>query len=84
MKAIEAIYDFAGNRICVGDTVVCIAREKGYGKLTSAVVVELNPKMVTLEFPELEWEYFYDNPRKRVKVRSFVRHNAVFFMRGVA
>lgn len=87
MKEIDCIYDMDGNQIKVGDTVVCIARARGYGELTTAKVVKLHPKMVTLEYAELETRYHWNDTlcksvESKVNRTNTVRHNAVYFCRG--
>lgn len=87
-EKVEVIYDMGGNQIAVGDTVICIARKKGYGELTTAEVVELHPKMVTLEFSERVRGYVWSEKLGKhveamVKERGTVRHNAVYYLSGV-
>lgn len=95
MKEIDCIYDMDGNQIKVGYTVVCIARDKGRGKLTTAKVVALHSKTVKLSFPEKEWKYEWTPDPVRpwdksvgtyrellVNVTGTVNHNAVYFCRG--
>lgn len=87
-EAIEVIYDMGGNQIAVGDTVVCIARKKGYGELTTAQVVELHPKMVTVEFSERVRGYVWSEKLGKhiqtiTKKQATVRHNAVYYLDGV-
>jgi hypothetical protein len=83
-EKVEVIYDLAGNPIAVGDTVVCISREPGYRYLTTAQVVALNPRMVTLEQIVSREKYGMGGYRMhKVKEAFQVRHNAVYFCRGV-
>lgn len=95
-EQIEVIYDMGGNQIAVGDTVVCIARDKGRGKLTTAEVVAIHAKTVKLAFPEKEDEYAWvpdpsrpwDKPsgtykKRRVHVTGTVSHDAVYYLSGV-